>query len=218
MSKYFKSVSVSIALLGVAINSFGAIANSASAFLIAEPGNYVGGTLPSSGVTLTHGTNTVFRTSQTSDYSAYIYTSGDHNLSFNFSAADYSAVDNTSTNRPLAIGFYDNARRYPFNSEINPGLNASGDGRGFNTLSGWFNVIAVSYDQSNQVTSLAVDFAEYGENLSKSGPALFGSLRFNSDIPLNTALPEASSVIQMTIGLLMIGFTLRQHRRRFNKV
>ena len=84
-------------------------------------------------------------------------------------------------------GTYANAARYPFQSASQPGLDFSGEGRGCNQLSGWFEVVEVEVVGSS-VTRLAVDFIQHCEN---GAPALFGAIRYNSAVPLDRDVPYA---------------------------
>lgn len=45
----------------------------------------------------------------------------------------------------LKVGLYEGLQRYPFYNPVKGGLNWSGEGRGCNTLSGWFSVDQVTY-------------------------------------------------------------------------
>ena len=49
----------------------------------------------------------------------------------------------------------------------------------------------------------AVDFKQFDENLNESGPGLYGSLRFNSDIPIT--VPEPATFVLMLLGFSVIG-------------
>ncbi|WP_290640670.1 hypothetical protein, partial [Aquabacterium sp.] len=111
-------------------------------------------------------------------------------------------------------GFYDNAVRYPFNPDGVAGMDISVNASGYGSLSGWFNVLEVAYDANFQVTVLAVDFAEYGETASKTGPGVFGSLRFNSAIPLTTSVPELNTLAQLCFGVLGVGAVVRRNKLR----
>jgi len=92
----------------------------------------------------------------------------------------------------LMPGAYEGATRFPFNDASVPGLSISGDGRGCNTLTGRFDVLEATYDIiSGEVISFAVDFEQHCEG---APPALFGSVRINSDIPLPVLLPPRITV------------------------
>lgn len=189
------------------------IATSASLFLQAEPGNYVGGNLPAEGQIFQPSGTATFRTYLSGPYETTFYSGQNENFELIFTAPQYSVDDNLVRRRPLTVGFYDNARRVISAPEMNPGMDVSGFSRGYNRLSGWFDVKEVAYAGSGEIVKLAVDFAEYGENLTKSGPALFGSFRFNSDIPLTTSLPEPSSLALTLLSLSAIALGIRRSQR-----
>jgi hypothetical protein len=76
--------------------------------------------------------------------------------------------------QPLAIGAYENAVRWPFQSPAEPGLSIYGDGRGCNTLSGRFVVNELSRAPTGELIVFDVDFEQHCEG----GPAaLRGRLR-----------------------------------------
>lgn len=197
-------------LLSAHIASASGIANSASLFLRDEPGNYIGGNLPAEGQIFQPSGTATFKTYLSGPYETTFYSGGNENFNLIFTAPQYSADDNLVKRRPLTVGFYDNARRVISTPEMNPGMDVSGFGRGYNRLSGWFDIKEVEYASSGEIVKLAVDFAEYGENLTKSGPALFGSFRFNSDIPLTTALPEPSSLVLSLLSLSGVALAIRR--------
>jgi hypothetical protein len=87
---------------------------------------------------------------------------------------------------PLAVGAYENATRFPFQADTEPGLSIYGDGRGCNTLTGRFDVREIDYGTSDEILSFAADFEQHCEGME---PALLGAIRFNSDIPLPTFGP-----------------------------
>ena len=91
-------------------------------------------------------------------------------------------------------GVYLGATRYPFQDDANPGLTVSGDGRGCNKSSGWFQVLEVVYGAGNQVVSFAADFEQHCEF---GIAALRGGVRFNSAIPY-APTPAAYSPLART--------------------
>jgi hypothetical protein len=83
---------------------------------------------------------------------------------------------------PLEVGAYENAIRFPVQDYSVPGLSHSGSGRGCTTLSGRFDVREITYiDNSEEILSFAADYEQHCEG---TDPALWGSIRFNSNIPL----------------------------------
>jgi len=85
------------------------------------------------------------------------------------------------TDQPFTKSVYDDAHRYPFNGQAQPGLSVSGDGRGCNTLTGRFLVSDLTFNQDGTVATLAVDFEQHCEG---APPALYGSIRFNSAVSM----------------------------------
>jgi hypothetical protein len=115
-----------------------------------------------------------------------------------FAAPSYNAATNTNNGQLLEDGLYIGAQRFPFNSPTRPGLTISGDGRGDNQDSGWFDVLNIAYNPDGTLASLAVNFEQY-DTTNSTGPGLYGSLRYNSNIPINPVpLPG-------TLGLLLSG-------------
>ncbi|TQV87050.1 PKD domain-containing protein [Aliikangiella coralliicola] len=92
-------------------------------------------------------------------------------------------------NRVLERGGYVNAQRAPFRGPMNPGLSATGNYRGCNTINGYFYIYEYETDGSLPVISL--DFVQFCDSTSD---ALRGSIRINTDSPIPYPLPF--SVIQ----------------------
>lgn len=110
---------------------------------------------------------------------------------FIFWSADFGAPSGVE----LTPGAYEGATRFPFNDPSEPGLSVSGDGRGCNTLTGRFDVLEAVYDPSTgDVLSFAADFEQHCEG---APPALFGSVRINSDVPLPVLLPPRISIVSV---------------------
>jgi hypothetical protein len=86
---------------------------------------------------------------------------------------------------PLTVGTYTGAVRYPFQPANSNGMSISGAGRGCNTLTGRFAVLEAVYTAGGAVQSFAADYEQHCEN---AAPALFGSVRYNSTIPLTPHL------------------------------
>lgn len=76
----------------------------------------------------------------------------------------------------LSVGEYTSATRFPFNDPTVPGLSISGDGRGCNTLTGTFEIIAITRDGGGIVNSLAADFEQH---CGGGNEALLGRIRYN---------------------------------------
>ena len=80
----------------------------------------------------------------------------------------------------LEPGYYGDLQRYPFNNPVKGGLNWSGNGRGCNTLTGWFAVDNVRYVD----TVLAEITLRFEQHCEGGVPALHGIVKWmNPDIP-----------------------------------
>lgn len=180
-----------------------ALATSGSVYLNAEPGSWVGGGIGAEEVLWTHGVEGIFSVSRNFDKGISVNFDDGNYWSFEFAAPTYDPTTNTNDGNDLAVGFYDNSTRFPFNSPTRPGLNFSGNGRGNNTLGGWFNVLDVAYDTDGEVLRFAVDFRQFDESESMAGPSTYGSLRINSDIPVNT-VPLPPAWLALASGLLIV--------------
>lgn len=82
----------------------------------------------------------------------------------------------------LSRGSYPAAARYPFQSPLGAGLSMYGNGRGCNTLKGWFRVREYELDGNGNVARLAIDFLQ---NCEVTNPPLYGTVRINSSYPLS---------------------------------
>ncbi len=67
-------------------------------------------------------------------------------------------------NAPLTAGTtYIGAARFPFQTSSQPGLDISGDGRGYNSLTGQFTVNQIIYGSGDEILSFDATFQEYGD-------------------------------------------------------
>jgi hypothetical protein len=101
----------------------------------------------------------------------------------------------------LAVGYYAGLSRYPFHNPVLGGMDWSGNGRGCNTLNGWFAVDKITYNGST-LTAVDLRFEQYcdgntsplrgklhwtiGENTTAPGP--------QDPPPANLWKPDASFV------------------------
>jgi uncharacterized repeat protein (TIGR01451 family) len=84
-------------------------------------------------------------------------------------SADFQGMTGIARLQP---GYYGDLRRYPFHNPVKGGLSWSGEGRGCNTLRGWFVVDSVAYDAAG-LASITLRFQQNCEGLV---PALRGKL------------------------------------------
>jgi hypothetical protein len=87
----------------------------------------------------------------------------------------------------LAPGTYTNALRYLSNGAGVPGLNVASDLGGCSDLYGSFTVLELVVGAGNVVTSFAADFVQHCLGYE---PALYGGIRFNSNVPYTPAVPQ----------------------------
>jgi hypothetical protein len=74
----------------------------------------------------------------------------------------------------LQAGYYGSLSRYPFHNRVRGGLSWSGNGRGCNTLQGWFAVDSVSYDAGG----LAAIDLRFEQHCDSTVPALRGKVHW----------------------------------------
>ena len=65
--------------------------------------------------------------------------------------------------RTLIPGLFENAARYPFQNANQPGLTLSGNGRGNNTNSGFFNILDAKYTANGAPDFVDVTFTQFDE-------------------------------------------------------
>ncbi|HKB04154.1 MAG TPA: Ig-like domain-containing protein [Gemmataceae bacterium] len=77
----------------------------------------------------------------------------------------------------LVPGMYSNAMRFPFQTVGRPGMDVSGNGRGSNTLTGWFRIDEIAYGTNGEVLVFNATFEQHSEGAT---PALRGTVRYNA--------------------------------------
>jgi len=77
----------------------------------------------------------------------------------------------------LQIGTYNNLQRYPFHDPTRGGLDWSGEGRGCNTLTGWFVIDNVTY-VNGVLTAIDLRFEQHCEG---NATALHGQIHWTSN-------------------------------------
>ncbi len=100
-----------------------------------------------------------------------------------FNTPDYSHFWHVWIGPPashkLVGGEYEGTQTFSIHSPTHPGLDVFGDGRGCNTDIGRFYVSDIAFNLDGTVARLAVDFEQHCTG-AFVGPALFGSVRYNS--------------------------------------
>ncbi len=89
---------------------------------------------------------------------------------------------------PLTAGVYEDATRFPFQPDEEPGFSVSGEHRGCNSLFGRFEILEIAIDGEN-LSRLDVLFEQHCEYM---GYALFGRLRYNATPPCQCGDPDGS--------------------------
>ena len=90
---------------------------------------------------------------------------------FDWWSGDFQAMSSIALLQP---GYYPDLQRYPFHNPVRGGLDWSGEGRGCNTLTGWFVVDAVTY-AGTALASIDLRFEQHCEG---GFPALHGQVHW----------------------------------------
>ena len=121
--------------------------------------------------------------------SGYSYDNGLH-LNINLTNGQYWALDCGAIDRgQLHVGLCTNATRFPFNNGSSPGLSFTGNGRGDNNVTGWFNVLSIAYS-NNMPVSAAIDFVQYDEGILTEKTS--GYIRYNTAASLGPDFATAT--------------------------
>lgn len=131
--------------------------------------------------------NYVYLVSQIGDYigagQTQLFTANNTTISavnnltaaFQISAGGYTGdFYGMNTLSQLQPGYYGGLQRYPFNNPVKGGMNWSGNGRGCNTLTGWFVVDKVTYSMA-QMTAIDLRFEQHCEG---GAAALHGQIHW----------------------------------------
>jgi hypothetical protein len=141
--------------------------------LVGQPGNYVGGSTE----TILTNSDATFAPTRNFDNGVSISATNFTGGQSIFWYLDFAAAGNAA----LVPGIYEAATRFPFQASTEPGLSISGNGAGCNMLWGRFVVLEVAFGGGGVVDRFAADFEQHCEGFAA---ALFGSIRYNSTIPL----------------------------------
>jgi len=143
------------------------VAGTTTLTMVSDPGDYIG-----QGQTYNYspatGTITIERNYDNGVSISYREPGFTHWWDFRFAAPDEGL---------LVPGLYSSAMRFPFQDPGHPGLDVSGDGRGSNTLTGWFRVNEVAYGPTGDVLVFSATFEQHSEGRV---PALRGEIRYNA--------------------------------------
>ena len=141
------------------------VAGSTSLNMVSDPGDWIGQGLTYNFTPAT-GTFTVSR-----NY--------DNGVTIRYTAPGQDWwLDFAAPNEGLLLpGLYSNAMRFPFQAPGRPGMDISGNHRGSNQLTGWFNISEVAYGPTGEVLVFSATFEQHSENM---GPALRGTIQYNA--------------------------------------
>ncbi len=110
-----------------------------------------------------------------------VVSAGTGGLQVSFHTPDYShfwyVTFGPPKSRKLATGQYEGAQSVVYPS-THPDLNVSGDGRGCETV-GRFYLSDLAFNLDGTVAKVAIDFEQHCTGVT-IGPALYGSVRYNS--------------------------------------
>jgi hypothetical protein len=181
---------------------------SATIYLQGERGDWVSDGLPSLEVTWTQGSFGVISTAiHNWHQAAYVTVFGPQtSYAFGFAAPTNDPNGGTFVGSPPTVGYYANATRWPFQQYYEPGLSATGGGRGVNTSRGWFEILEIGFNaEHTEITSLAVNFQQWDTTLGFRDLSLYGSIRINSSIPIDLRpVPEPHALLMMGVGALLV--------------
>ncbi|MDZ4184751.1 MAG: hypothetical protein U1D97_07210, partial [Desulfuromonadales bacterium] len=143
---------------------------------------------PPSGSTPSSG-NYIYLQSDTGDYigsgQTYTYTPANAQVTVSVSEGHLSIIIDGIENwagdfqtmdilNQLQQGYYGNLQRYPFHNPAKGGLYWAGEGRGSNTLTGWFAIDSVTY-VNGALTAIDLRFEQHSEG---AAPALYGQIHW----------------------------------------
>jgi putative cell wall-binding protein len=118
-------------------------------YLDSDPGDYVGG-----GVKYLYTPSTIPITVTATGGHLHVWINGSQ-----WWIGDFQTMNTIST---LQAGYYPDLQRYPFNNPAKGGLDWSGQGRGSNTLTGWFAIDNVTYT-GGVLSSIDLRFEQHSE-------------------------------------------------------
>ena len=131
-------------------------------YLASDPGDYIG-----QGLTYLYTAPSEITVTQNA---------GLISLGINSGTADWTGSFKVPQSYSKAeAGYYPDLQRYPFHNPVKGGLSFSGNGRGCNTLSGWFVIDSISYARNNVLQEVTLRFEQHCEG---GAPALRGKLHW----------------------------------------
>ncbi len=192
-------------------------AETGTVFLDAEWGNHVGFEL-NGPTTWVHGIDGVMygsdNVSRANDGVNLFFQRGQDRWLMQFVAPAFDPATGTAPGNPLKVGRYDNVMGDWRFAPKHAGMLISSPMGEVWDWSGWFNVREISYAANGDLARFAVDFRQF-DTLDQTGPALTGSLRYNSAIAIGEAeVPEPGSIALFVLGLGVAGASMARSARR----
>ncbi|MDA8100562.1 MAG: hypothetical protein M0042_13175 [Nitrospiraceae bacterium] len=140
----------------------------------------------------------------------YSYTKADAQITLNASSGHLSLAvtgdqnwtgdfQEPSSLSVLQTGSYNNLTRYPFNSPTVGGLSWSGEGRGCNTLTGWFVIDSATYN-SGFLSAIDLHFEQHCEGASTALRGQIHWTSFDTTVPTGPVNPPPPGLWQPVSG------------------
>ncbi len=191
--------------------------DSATIYLHGQRGDWVSDGLPSLEVTWTQGASgQIWTVIHNWHQAAYVSVfTPQTSWAFGFAAPTNIPGGGTFVGETPTVGYYANATRWPFQQYYEPGLSATGGGRGVNTSVGWFEILEISFNaEETEIVSLAVNFQQWDTTLGFRDLSLYGSIRINSSIPIDLRpVPEPQALLMLAAGLAVLAACDHRQRR-----